>query len=138
MRRLLILAMAVWSAIGFAAPAPHEGGHPTRPHHKVARVFERGLASWYAEPYHGRKAASGEIYDKHEMTAAHPTLPFNTLVRVRRVDSGDSVVVRINDRGPFVASRIIDLSYAAAVALGMADEGVAPVALEIVGHAAPL
>ena len=79
---------------------------------------ESGIASWYGAPYHGQRSASGEIYDQEKLTAAHRTLPFGTRVRVHRLDRDESVVVRINDRGPFVKSRIIDLSRAAAVRLG--------------------
>jgi len=93
---------------------------------------ESGNASWYGAPYHGRPSASGEIYDQEQLTAAHRTLPFGTRVRVRRLDRDSSVVVRINDRGPFVKSRIIDLSHKAAVQLGMGDRGVAPVTVEVV------
>ena len=92
---------------------------------------EEGLASWYGHPYHGRQAASGEIYNMYDMTAAHRTLPFNTMVRVHDLDDGRDVTVRINDRGPFVEGRIIDLSYAAAQAMGM--PGLARVRLEILG-----
>lgn len=98
----------------------------------IAPARERGLASWYGAPYSGRSAASGEIYNQDELTAAHRTLPFGTRVRVHRVDERTSVVVRINDRGPFIASRIIDLSRAAAARLGMTRQGVVPVSLEIV------
>ena len=93
---------------------------------------ERGIASWYGAPYHGQRSASGEIYDQEKLTAAHRTLPFGTRVRVRRLDRDGSIVVRINDRGPFVKSRIIDLSHAAADRLGITGGGVAPVALELV------
>jgi peptidoglycan lytic transglycosylase len=93
---------------------------------------ESGIASWYGAPYHGQRSASGEIYDQEKFTAAHRTLPFGTRVRVRRLDRDGSVVVRINDRGPFVKSRIIDLSHAAAVQLGMTGGGVVPVTLEVV------
>ena len=92
---------------------------------------ESGIASWYGAPYHGQRSASGEIYDQEKLTAAHRTLPFGTRVRVHRIDRDESVVVRINDRGPFVKSRIIDLSHAAAERLGMAGGGVAPVILEV-------
>ena len=95
------------------------------------KPFERGLASWYGAHYHGRQSASGEIYDQDQLTAAHPTLPFGTKVRVRRLDQDSSVVVRINDRGPFVKSRVIDLSRAAAAKLGIRN-GVVPVILEVV------
>jgi rare lipoprotein A len=93
---------------------------------------EQGLASWYGEPFHGQRAASGEIYDMEQLTAAHRTLPFGTTVRVRRLDSGASVIVRINDRGPDVESRIIDLSLAAARRLGLVEPGVAPVTVQVV------
>ncbi len=92
---------------------------------------EEGIASWYGHPYHGRRAASGEIYNMYDMTAAHRTLPFGTQVRVHDVENGRDVDVRINDRGPFVEGRIIDLSYAAAQAMGMS--GIARVRLEILG-----
>jgi len=92
---------------------------------------EEGIASWYGHPYHGRRAASGEIYDMYKMTAAHRTLPFGTQVRVHDLENGRDVTVRINDRGPFVEGRIIDLSYAAAQAMGM--PGLARVRLEILG-----
>jgi rare lipoprotein A len=100
---------------------------------------EKGLASWYGAPYHGRASASGEIYNQDQLTAAHRTLPFGTVVRVRRLDKNRSVIVRINDRGPFVASRVIDVSRAAAERLGMMLQGVAPVAVEVLGirHADP-
>lgn len=92
---------------------------------------EEGIASWYGHPYHGRRAASGEIYNMYDMTAAHRTLPFGTMVRVHDLENGRDVTVRINDRGPFVEGRIIDLSYAAAQAMGM--PGLAHVRLEILG-----
>lgn len=90
-----------------------------------------GLASWYGHPYHGRPTASGEIYNMYAMTAAHRTLPFGTMVRVHDLDNGKSVNVRINDRGPFIPGRIIDLSYAAAEDLNMVGPGSAHVQLEI-------
>ena len=92
---------------------------------------EQGIASWYGHPYHGRRSASGEIYNMYDMTAAHRTLPFGTQVRVHDLENGRDVTVRINDRGPFVEGRIIDLSYAAAQAMGM--KGIARVRLEILG-----
>ncbi len=102
-----------------------------------AAPVETGPASWYGEPYHGRRAASGEIYDMEQLTAAHRTLPFGTIVRVRRLDNRQSVVVRINDRGPFIGDRIIDLSHAAARALNMVTPGVVQVALEILSAPPP-
>lgn len=94
--------------------------------------LERGFASWYGLPYNGRTASDGKVYDEHQLTAAHRTLPFGTEVRVRRLDRNRSVVVRITDRGPFVESRIIDVSEAAAEVLGMTRRGVVPVVVEIV------
>ncbi len=79
----------------------------------------RGLASFYSKRFHNRKTSNGERYNMHSMTAAHPTLPFNTRLRVKNVKNGRTVVVRINDRGPFYSTRIIDLSYAAANRLGI-------------------
>ncbi len=100
---------------------------PPRP---VAAV-EVGVASWYGHPYHGRAAASGEVYDMEQYTAAHRTLPFGTLVRVTNLDNSKYVDVRINDRGPFVDDRIVDLSRAAASAIDLIGPGTARVRLEI-------
>jgi rare lipoprotein A len=86
---------------------------------------EVGLASWYGGYFHGRQTSSGDIYDMYLMTAAHKSLPLPTYVRVTHQGNGRSVVVRVNDRGPFVDDRIIDLSYTAAAKLGMADSGTA-------------
>lgn len=91
-----------------------------------------GVASWYGEQFHGNQTASGETYNMYQHTAAHRTLPFGTRVRVTRRDNGRAVVVRINDRGPFADDRIIDLSYAAAAEVGMINDGLAPVELEVV------
>jgi rare lipoprotein A len=91
--------------------------------------IDRGKGSWYGGRFHGRRTASGEKFDMHDLTAAHKTLPFGTRVRVRDLQTGKEVVVRINDRGPHVRGRIIDLSRAAAVALGVLHAGEAAVAL---------
>jgi rare lipoprotein A len=93
-----------------------------------------GYASWYGGKFQGRQTANGEIFDTNELTAAHRTLPFNTIVRVTTADGERSVVVRINDRGPFVDDRVIDLSRAAADIIGMTAAGVAPVELEILHY----
>jgi len=87
------------------------------------REIGRGIASWYGGHFHGRRTASGERFDKDALTAAHPTLPFGTVVRVRSLVNGKEVDVRINDRGPFVGRRMIDLSQGAAKALGLVDAG---------------
>lgn len=88
---------------------------------------ERGLASWYGRKFHGKPTSSGVPYDMYAQTAAHKTLPIPTFVRVTRLDNGRSIIVRVNDRGPFVDERIIDLSYAAATRLGMTEEGLTQV-----------
>jgi len=92
-----------------------------------------GIASYYAAKYHGRTTASGETFDNGKLTAAHRTLPFGTTVRVTNLTNGRSVTVRVNDRGPFVAGRIIDLSRAAAKRLDMIDAGLARVKVETLG-----
>lgn len=93
---------------------------------------ETGVASWYGHPYHGRRTSNGEVYDMDEMTAAHLRLPFGTILRVRNLDNDRTVEVRINDRGPFVKSRILDLSREAARRLHMIGPGTARVRLEVV------
>ncbi len=98
----------------------------------MAPEEQLGVASWYGPGFHGNKTANGEIYDMHARTAAHRTLPFGTLVRVTRLDTGASTVVRINDRGPHVAGRVIDLSNATANELDMVKAGVARVRLDII------
>lgn len=93
---------------------------------------ERGTASWYGRPFHGRRTSSGEVYDMYTMSAAHKTLPLPTYARVTNLENGRSVVVRINDRGPFHEDRIIDLSYVAAVKLGMRRQGTARVKVKAI------
>ena len=103
-----------------------------RPSEIPSGSFEQGLASWYGLPFHGRRSANGEIYDMNKLTAAHRTLPFDTIVRVTNLDNGLQTEVRITDRGPFVEDRCIDLSLAAARAIGMVGTGTARVRLDIV------
>jgi rare lipoprotein A len=98
---------------------------------------QTGLASWYGPKFHGRTTSSAEIYNMYDLTAAHPTLPFETKVMVTNMNNGKSVIVRINDRGPFIRGRIIDLSYAAARMLDMVGEGVVPVKIEVIQMLAP-
>ena len=93
---------------------------------------EEGNASWYGEPFHGRRASNGEIYDMNKLTAAHRTMAFGTMVKVTNLSNGKSTVVRITDRGPFVENRIIDLSRAAARELESIGPGVVPVRLEVI------
>jgi rare lipoprotein A (peptidoglycan hydrolase) len=106
----------------------------------VPASYEKGTASWYGHPFHGRQTASGETYDMHQLTAAHPSLPLGTRVRVKNLTNGNSVRLRVNDRGPYAewegivyyrGERAIDLSYAAAVALDMVEDGLAPVEIAI-------
>ncbi len=94
--------------------------------------YEVGIASWYGPGFHGNLTANGETYDMHGVSAAHKTLPFGTVVRVIEFDTRRSIVVRINDRGPFVDGRIIDLSKGAAEELGIVDKGITKVGLRIV------
>jgi peptidoglycan lytic transglycosylase len=98
---------------------------------------EEGNASWYGVPFHGRRASNGEIYDMYKLTAAHRTLPFETMVRVTNLNNGKSTVVRITDRGPFVDNRIIDLSLAAAREVDSVGAGVVPVRVEVLGGVDP-
>jgi rare lipoprotein A len=100
-------------------------------------VFEEGNASWYGAPFHGRRASNGEVYDMNKMTAAHRTLPFGTVVRVKNMTNGKTATVRITDRGPFVGNRIIDLSFAAAKEIESVGPGVVPVQLEILSAIDP-
>jgi rare lipoprotein A len=93
------------------------------------------MASWYGPGFDGNYSASGEVFNQNALTAAHPSLPFGTQVRVTNLDTGLSVVVRINDRGPHTGGRIIDLSTAAADAIGLTVSGVAPVNLQVLGTA---
>ena len=128
-----------------ACPTPSRGSSRSAPAARTSRTrcsaattcrspatapsSERGLASWYGKKFHGRRTANGETYDMYAMTAAHPTLPLPSYARIRNPANGREVVVRINDRGPFHAGRIVDLSYAAALRLDLL-RGVAPVELE--------
>ncbi len=136
------------AALSACAGSPEAGDQSSRP---AARVFtppvfeaiapqlatprsvEEGIASWYGPGFHGNLTANGEEFDQAALSAAHPTLPLPTLARVTRLDTGASVLVRINDRGPFVGGRVIDLSRAAAEALDFIDDGVAPVRIEALG-----
>jgi len=131
MRRFLPAAAAclLLSAIGCA------GKHAPLTVPASAGYTEEGVASWYGTKYHGRATASGERYDMHAMTAAHPTLPFGVVVEVTHLGNQRRVRVRINDRGPFKKGRIIDLSYAAARELRMVRDGTARVRLRVVSPA---
>lgn len=122
-RRLALPAIAAVLA-GCARSAPPAG--PPSP-----GFYQEGVASWYGPGFAGRPTASGEIFDPGELTAAHRTLPFGTWLRVIHVDNGREVVVRVNDRGPFIRGRILDLSEEAARRLGMIRDGLARVRLYV-------
>lgn len=100
--------------------------------------IQTGLASWYGEDFHGKPTSNKEIYNMNDMTAAHNTLPFGTHVIVTNLNNNKSVTVRINDRGPFIEGRNIDLSFAAAKAIGMIEPGVVPVTIEVIKQLSPL
>lgn len=103
------------------------GGASPAENQSISSFRQIGIASYYAKDFHGRTTANGEIFDMNALTAAHRTLPFNTRVRVTNLSNGLSVIVRINDRGPFIKDRIIDLSYAAAEKIGLIGPGTAEV-----------
>jgi len=120
-------------------PSPPSGPPPPIERQPVApgAYIETGVASWYGIPFDGHRTSNGEIYDMHTFTAAHRTLPFGSIVRVTNLANGRQTQVRINDRGPFVANRIIDLSLAAAQAIEMVGTGTATVRLEVLGGPNP-
>lgn len=148
-RSVSLLLVIIWinactSAI--QSPPPARPGHPKPyrvrgqwyqplPH---ARDFvQKGMASWYGKKFHGRRTSNGEIYNMYELTAAHKTLPLGTYVRVENLTNGKTVDLRVNDRGPFIRGRIIDLSYAGAKQIGMIGPGTASVKVVALGAPAP-
>ena len=102
---------------------------------RESRGVQQGIASWYGADFHGKQTSSGEVYDMYQLTCAHNTLPLGTMVMVTNLENGRSVELKVNDRGPFVKGRIIDLSYAAARMLGMHEQGTAAVRVEVIGTA---
>jgi rare lipoprotein A len=117
------------------APAPAHPKHAKAPQAPAPVGYtEEGNASWYGNPFHGRRASNGEVYDMYKLTAAHRTLPFETMVRVTNLNNGKSTTVRITDRGPFVDNRIIDLSHAAAREIESIGPGIVPVRIEVLGN----
>ena len=120
--------------------SPRSGPPPATERRPVVpgEYVEEGVASWYGVPFNGRRTSNGEIYDMHEFTAAHRTLPFNAVVRVTNLRNGKQTQVRINDRGPFVADRVIDLSLSAAEAIEMVGPGTAQVRLEVIAGSGPV
>jgi len=129
---VFLLSMPCCTTGRHKAPArkgEEEVGGAPHPGHYV----EEGIASWYGEDFHGRPTASGEVYDMYKLTAAHKTLPLGVTAKVTRLDNNRTVKVKVNDRGPFVKDRVIDLSYGAARSLGMVEEGVILVRIEVEG-----
>jgi len=132
MKQSVCVAVAAWMALSGC-------GGKKRVHLPTAARLgstETGVASWYGYPYHGRRAANGEIYDMEKMTAAHRTLPFGTWVRVKNLDNNRTVDVRITDRGPFVRGRALDLSRAAAASIGVIGPGTAKVKITVIARPA--
>lgn len=130
-RSIQILAIVVCTSLGACSWIPKgESGLDVG-------IKDRGLASWYGEQFHGKQAANGELFDMSALTAAHRTLPLGSIVRVVNLQNGKHVRVRINDRGPYVNGRILDLSYAAAVQLDMIHGGVSAIQLEVIGDHRP-
>jgi len=140
-RRLIFVcsltAVLLCAGCGPASPRFTTRESPAIPGESSSVHQLTGIASYYADEFHGRPTANGEEYDMHAMTAAHQTLPFNTTVRVTNVTTGSTVTVRINDRGPFKDNRVIDLSLEAAKRLGMIAKGTVPVRLDVLELGGP-
>jgi rare lipoprotein A len=134
-----VQAPPVESVPSAGVPSPPSGAPPAVERRPAipGQYEEEGVASWYGDPFNGRHTSNGEIYDMHQFTAAHRTLPFGAIVRVTNLRNGKQTEVRITDRGPFVANRVIDLSLSAAQAIDMVGAGTAPVRLEILGGPNP-
>ena len=133
----LILLMSSFIGCASRRLVPAEGRIPPSEQKiakkEVVKGVQYGIASWYGKDFHGKPTSSGEIYDMYELTCAHNTLPLGTMVMVTHIENGKSVELKVNDRGPFVKDRIIDLSYAAAQIIGMYEKGTAYVKVEPVG-----
>jgi rare lipoprotein A len=127
---LLLLFFTTWFS-GCSGWSPARPSHP--PGYPLGFV-ERGSASWYGPGFHGNRTANGELYDMHQMTAAHRTLPLGSVAEVRSLTTGRQVTVRINDRGPFARGRILDLSFASAQAIGMIGRGTDNVELRVIHY----
>ena len=116
----------------YLASCGHSSAGLKKNYHIPLHHTEKGIASWYGKDFHGRKTANGEIYDMYKYTAAHKFLPFDCHIKVTNLKNQKSIVVRVNDRGPFVKGRILDLSYMAARKLNIHEDGLAPIKLEVV------
>jgi len=133
-RRWVASSFGLALAVAGCATTPTTSTAPRSTVVEVSGHAQEGLCSWYGKEQHGHLTASGQRFDMYQLTAAHRTLAMGTRVRVTNVRNGHSVVVRINDRGPYSRGRIIDVSYAAARELGMIDAGVVPVRVEVVSR----
>jgi peptidoglycan lytic transglycosylase len=131
--RALLLALVLLPILLTAACSGNRRPAPPSGPAGIGSGIERGTASWYGPGFNGHRTANGERYNMRELTAAHQTLPFGSLVEVRNLESGRAIVVRINDRGPFAKGRVIDLSYAAAREVGVFGPGTAEVELRVLG-----
>ncbi|MAE69488.1 MAG: hypothetical protein CME06_03345 [Gemmatimonadetes bacterium] len=131
---LIAILVGCGSSVRYGSPdrTRFEGDRIFEPGEEIIGWREQGQASYYGKKFHGRRTANGEVYDMYGISAAHRTLPFGARVRVTHLANGRTIEVRINDRGPFIEGRIIDLSYGAAQTLGMVREGVVPVEIEVV------
>lgn len=132
-RRELILLLAAVSFLSCASSPRYRSGGASRNEGTLysSNYHQKGIASYYGRDFHGNRTANGEIYDMNGISAAHKTLPFNTIVEVKNLDNGRKITVRINDRGPFIAGRIIDLSVGAAKRLRMYVAGTANVEIRV-------
>jgi len=134
-RGTVYAVVATSIALSLAGCASSDAHPTTTPSRQPTKgKVEEGLASWYGPGFHGRHTASGEVFDMHALTAAHRTLPLGTLIEVRNLENGRTLVARVNDRGPWVRSRIVDLSLAAAQELGLEQRGIGRVRLTVVGR----
>ena len=147
-RRAILLSIALVTACTTAPRAPMSGGAPTYKIGEPYRIkgktykpkeepdyFAVGVASWYGDQFHGRRTANGEIFDKNRLSAAHTTLPLPSIVEIENLENGRRIAVRVNDRGPFVGDRLIDVSHAAARGLGFERQGLARVRVRYLGRA---
>ncbi|MCH7731976.1 MAG: septal ring lytic transglycosylase RlpA family protein [Candidatus Marinimicrobia bacterium] len=138
MKIKVILFFLVLSFIFGCATSPrYKSGERHKGSRETTKIKKRtktiiGISSYYAEDFHGKLTANGEVYDMYGLTAAHKTLPLNTIIRVTNLDNQKSIILRINDRGPFVKDRILDCSYGAAVKLGFVGQGTAKVKIEVI------
>ena len=134
MKKILTVLIMLIMSVSMAAATKKTAAEKTSGTKKTvsSKVYQIGTASFYGGKWHGRKTANGEIFNTYSLTAAHKTLPFNTRVRVTNLNNGKSVIVRINNRGPYIKGRIIDLSTAAFTAIESKNKGIARVKLEIV------